>query len=209
MAVIKNGVNGTFSGKVGSIVGYEMNGRGIIRGLPKRRTKKPGEKELANRFKFALLQAWLRPILHFVRIGFKQYAPTFQGFVAAKSYNSKHALKQHEEGTWFVDPASVLVSYGHLPLPQNIRMARQENELVITWYNENSDHSADHVMLLAYTPDIPLAFGGTAVASRSDGRTVFTIPENYAGREMHLYIAFIAYDQSAQSNSHYLGAVIV
>ncbi len=36
MAVLKNGANGGFSGKVGSIVGYELNGQDVIRGLPKK-----------------------------------------------------------------------------------------------------------------------------------------------------------------------------
>lgn len=209
MAVIKNGFNGTFSGKIGSIVGYELNGRNIIRVLPRQRTKKPSEKELANRHKFALSQWWLQPLLHFVRIGFKHYAPTFQGFVAAKSYNSKHALKQQEDGTWFVDPASVLVSYGHLPLPRTINMERSGDELLVTWSNEDSERRRDNVMLLGHTPDIPAAFGETAISSRENGRAILTIPENVLGKEIYIYIAFIAYDQSAQSNSHYLGTVLV
>jgi len=33
MAILKNGANGGFSGKVGSIVGYELSGQDVIRGL--------------------------------------------------------------------------------------------------------------------------------------------------------------------------------
>ncbi|MNL13348.1 hypothetical protein D3C87_1342520 [compost metagenome] len=34
MAILKAGINGPFSGKVGSVVGYELNGQTVIRSLP-------------------------------------------------------------------------------------------------------------------------------------------------------------------------------
>jgi len=120
--VLKSGANGNFSGKAGSVVGYVLNGQGIIRGMPRRKKKKPTAKEQANRDKFAMLQFWLQPLLHYLRIGFKDYAPTFQGFVAAKSYNNKYALQQREEGCFFVNPALALISHGALPLPEALQM---------------------------------------------------------------------------------------
>ena len=45
MGILKNGPNGDFSGKAGSFVGYKLNGQDIIRGIPKKRTKKPTQRE--------------------------------------------------------------------------------------------------------------------------------------------------------------------
>ena len=42
--------------------------------------------EVLNRKKFAAAQAWLKPIIDFVRVGFKGYNERFEGFVAAKSW---------------------------------------------------------------------------------------------------------------------------
>lgn len=208
MAILRNGPNGGFSGKVGSIIGYRLNGQDIIKGFPKKRRTKPSKKEQVNRAKFAMMQAWLQPLLHFLRIGFKNYAPTFQGFVAAKSYNSRHAFKQDENDAWFIDPAQVLVSYGNLPLPQDIQMEVIDGEIVITWNQKSSKGGAlDSVMVIVYAPKTSWIDGDFAASKRYTGKAVIQLPDHTAGNEVHAYLAFVAYDQSAQSNSYYLGTI--
>lgn len=204
MAILKNGPNGGLTGKFGSVIGYRLNGQDIIKGLPKKRTKKPSEREQANRDKFARMQAWLKPILPFLQIGFKGYAPTFQGFVAAKSYNSKHAFVQNEDGTWYIDPALSLVSFGSLSLPKTMSMERQDNEIVFNWSTEG-DHELSQAMLLAYMPKTNDMECDLAAAKRSAGTASLSIDEMDKGNEVHVYLAFVNYNHSAQSNSHYLG----
>lgn len=207
MAIAKNGPNGSLSGKFGSVIAYTLNGQDIIKGLPKKRTKKPSAKEQANRDKFAQMQAWLAPILAFLQIGFKGYAPTFQGFVAAKSYNSKQAFVQKEDGTWFIDPVLALVSFGTLPLPKTISMEHKDDEISFTWSTEGS-HELSHAMLLAHMPDTRKMECNLAAAKRSEGKASLSISELEKGYEAHLYIAFVNYNHSAQSNSYYLGTII-
>src|SRR4051812_43357022 len=108
MGIFKNGILSAFSGKMGTVVGYELNGQAIGRSLPRPRTKKASPKELANRKKFGDVQLWLKPLTVFLRIGFKNYDPKFQGFVAAKSYNSKNAVTG-EYPDFVIDPALALV----------------------------------------------------------------------------------------------------
>jgi hypothetical protein len=207
MAVLKNGANGGFSGKVGSIVGYELNGQDVIRGLPRKRTKKPGTTEQLNRNKFALTQHWLQPLLAFLRIGFKNYAPTYQGFVAAKSYNSRNALKENEDGSTYVDPALALLSFGTLTLPQSMSMERHGDEIVVSWSKEGHYQGIDLAMLLAYIPETGKASIDTAAAKRYSGRASLPMPQNPAGHAVHVYLAFVTFDHTAQSNSYYLGAI--
>jgi hypothetical protein len=207
MAVLKNGANGGFSGKVGSIVGYALNGQDVIRGLPRKRTSKPGATEQFNRNKFALTQHWLQPLLEFLRIGFKNYAPTYQGFVAAKSYNSKNALKVNADGSAYVDPALALLSFGTLTLPQSMGMERQGDEVVVTWSKEGHYQGIDLAMLLAYIPETGKTSIDTAVAKRHTGTASLPLPRNPDGHAVHVYLAFVAFDHTAQSNSYYLGAI--
>jgi len=207
MGILKNGPNGGYSGKAGSFIGYKLNGQDIIRGIPRKRKKKPGKLEQANRDKFAQMQAWLKPLLDFLRVGFKGYAPTFQGFVAAKSYNSKHAFKQNEDGTYFVDPALALVSFGALTLPQTMSMERKDDKIVITWSTNGHFNSIDVAMVLAYIPETDEVEYDMAAAKRYTGTAVLAMPRQSEGHEVHVYIAFVAYDHSAQSNSYYLGAI--
>lgn len=207
MGILKNGPNGGYSGKAGSFIGYKLNGQDIIRGIPRKRKKKPGKLEQANRDKFAQMQAWLKPLLDFLRVGFKGYAPTFQGFVAAKSYNSKHAFKQNEDGTYFVDPALALVSFGALTLPQTMSMERKDDKIVITWSTNGHFNSIDVAMVLAYIPETDEVEYDMAAAKRYTGTAVLAMPRQSEGHEVHVYIAFVAYDHSSQSNSYYLGAI--
>ena len=207
MAVLKNGANGGFSGKVGAMVGYTLNGQEIIRGLPKKRSKKPSKSEQLNRNRFALTQHWLQHLLAFVRIGFKNYAPTYQGFVAAKSYNSKYALKQHEDGSAYVDPALVLLSYGSLVLPKNMQMEQLADKIEVTWSLEGHYQGIDLVMLMAYVPETKQTSYDLAAAKRYEGKATLEMPYKSNGHAVHVYIAFVAFDHTLQSNSYYLGAI--
>ncbi|MFD2338304.1 hypothetical protein ACFSNA_18085 [Pedobacter mendelii] len=40
MAILNNGINGGFTDKVGSVIGYQLNGKWVIKGLPKASKKK-------------------------------------------------------------------------------------------------------------------------------------------------------------------------
>lgn len=52
MAKYNYGINGPFSGKLGSVVGCTWKGIPYMRSLPKKRTAKISEAEQANRKKF-------------------------------------------------------------------------------------------------------------------------------------------------------------
>ncbi len=208
MAIIRNGPNGGLTGKFGSVIGYKLNGQDIIKGLPKKRKKKPSAKEQANRNKFALMQAWLKPLVHVLRIGFKNYAPTFQGFVAAKSYNSKHALKQREDGSSYIDPALALVSFGNITLPKTMGMERVGEHIVVTWSTDGHYSGIDQATVLAYSPENGQTEYNMAAGKRTTGTASIGIPHSLTSREVHVYIAFVAYDHSAQSNSFYLGSIM-
>jgi len=118
MGRLVNGINGPFTGKAGTIIGSSRNGILYIKGPYKHRTKNISEKEKLNRRKFAAAQFWLSPLLDFVRIGFKGYSKKGEGFIAAKSYLFKNALKV-DNNDIIIDPALVKLSFGDLPMSAN------------------------------------------------------------------------------------------
>lgn len=216
MARLKKGINGPISGKVGDVVGSSWNGIDYIKSLPKR--KKPAtENELKSRFRFALSQAWLRPLLVFVRVGFKGYTETYEGFAAAKSYLSRNAF----EGEGFetiVNPALMRVSYGDLPLSEDIQFEKTNNsELLFTWNTDkvSGAYPDDQVMLLAYNVEKEdevnsgnVFFSLTGQFRKTGSDTLSISPDNYSpNKTYHIYAAFSAFDRSSQSDSVYLGTV--
>ncbi len=209
MAVIKTGIHGGFRGKVATVVGYQLNGQDVMRGLPRKRTVPPTAKELLNRAKFKVSQDWLSPITDFLRIGFQDYRPTYQGFVAAKSYNSKHALKTDDGITFYIDPNLALVSFGTLEQADAASVdVSVANKITVNWDKRGSYSYNDHAMVLAYGIESGKVEFNTAIAKRQNGTATLAIP-GYANRNFHVYLAFVTDDRKNRSNSQYLGEVVV
>jgi hypothetical protein len=208
MASYINGVNGSFQGKIGEVVGATWKGIPYMRALPTRRSGPVSEKENINRKKWALSQQWLKPVLNFVREGFKGYSATVEGFVAAKSYLLKNAIEA-TGADFVINPALVKVSFGNLPLPVQISATKTANDQVqFTWSTENNEgaHSNDQVMMLAYNIDKLQARIEIAGQLRKTGSDFLKIDASQSGT-WHLYAAFVASDRSRQSDSVYLGTI--
>jgi Family of unknown function (DUF6266) len=207
MASYINGITGPFVGKVGSIVGSSWKGTPYMKLRPQRR-KAAGEKELANRNKFAMAQKWLKPVITVVRCGFKGYSERIEGFIAAKSYLLKNAF-EGEKTEIVINPSLVKVSYGDLPLPNGITAAKSApDQLEISW--DTSDYTGnpfDQVMLLAYDIEKGRAIFNTTGQFRSVGKDTLHIPSVSPEKIYHIYVAFVAADRSRQSESVYMGTI--
>jgi hypothetical protein len=221
MAKLNGSIIGSFSGKVGSVIGSSWKGVPYMKGAHKARTEKISDEEKGNRSKFAMAQAWLKPLLEFIRVGFKGYTPTVEGFIAAKSYLMKNAMEGTGADTVII-PSKVRVSFGDLPLSENISVKLLPNfYLEFTWNTEipHGAHSDDQVMLLAYDADHldyrqkqhdlnHFEFHTTTGQFRKTGSDTLQIP-NVEGHTYQVYAAFVAHDRSRQSHSVYLGEVKV
>ena len=64
-------------------------------------------------------------------------------------------------------------------------------------------------MLLAYAIETRRVAYLLAAGPRNAGTAKLKLPQSFKGLEVHLYLAFIAEDRSAKSNSLYLGSLEV
>ena len=205
MAIYKNGINGAFSGKLGAVVGATWKGQPYMRSLPSKRKGPASEAAITSRNKFAMAHNWLKPVLPFVRVGFKGYSATTEGFLAAKSYLLKNAFEANGDNL-VINPALVKVSHGDLPLPGNITATRLDSKQVqFSWDTSdlNKDNRFDQVMLLAYNIEKGVAFYQVPGQPRMNGGDVLAISPG----AFHLYVAFVSVDRSRQSESVYLGTI--
>jgi hypothetical protein len=210
MATYTDGMHGDFRGKVGKIIGSSWRGKPYIKSLYDKRTKPAGEKEQLNRNKFSRAHWWLHPVKGFVRAGYKGYTDTVEGFNAAKSYLLKNAFEG--VGTdMVINPALMKVSYGDLPLPENITAAKTApNELQVTWEAVEmhlNPNAFDQVMILAYDIENGVATYNITGQFRYVGVDTLYIPPAIPERTYHIYVAFVAADRSRQSTSVYLGTI--
>ena len=63
MAILKNGINGPYTGSVGQTVGSSWNGIPYIKTKRRKRTSPLSEKEQLTRLHFKLVHEWLQPLL--------------------------------------------------------------------------------------------------------------------------------------------------
>ena len=202
-------INGKIRGKVGDMVGYQINGKDYIRKAPIR-TAPPTEGELKSRFMLEVVSVWLKPIKAFVRQGFRNYSWNFEGFSAAFSVNYKEALIKNGFDS-YIDPALVKVSSGNLGLPANLQAELgPEKVLQFTWTPaiNNTQGPRDRLMMLAYNPDSKQAIYELNGAIRYQGNDSLSLTQAQPG-SFHIYAAFVAEDGSRQSDSRYLGEVTI
>jgi hypothetical protein len=208
MGRIPNGINGPIVGKVGTVIGSSRNGKPYVKGPYKKRTKKVSKKELGNRSKFRVAQFWLKPLLPFVREGYKKYAKTSGAFVAAKAYLLNNAFEGVQPDSR-INPALMKVSTGDLPLSNDMAVSKTEDyQLQFSWDTAPVEGGSgyDQVMLLAYDMDDKWAFYNTTGQFRNAGADTLNLAP-VKEKTYHLYMAFIAADRSRQSDSVYLGAI--
>ncbi len=200
MARINNGINGAFSGRVGTVVGYTRYGQTYMRSTPKKFTKPPSEKQILNRKAMAAVQEWLTYIKLCVRVGFQNYSSTQHGFGNAVSYLKLNAL--NEDLT--IDPARAMISWGDLDLPSAPSVSNpEEGILEFTW--EPGGRRRDRAMVLAYASGMDREWD-LCGAQRAEGRHILRYG-NMTGKEVNLYIGFVSEERDRCSNSVYLGKI--
>lgn len=210
MAKADDGILGKFRGKIGPVVGVSSGGNFYMRSLPRKRTK-AGPKELVNRAKFKAVLEHLEPLKDLIKAGFKGHYTKTGGYRAAFAYNRKHAIVADDNGV-YIDPELFRFSGGELPgaVDQTVNLAN--DSLEINWDISEGDKGrrSDQMMVLLYdtanSKTLTNIFDGPF---RAAGTHSITIPALMQGSEAELYIAFVAADRSAQSDSQYLGRFVL
>ena len=212
MSTIKQGILGGFSGKTGTVIGSSWKGIAVMRGIAPSIAQPNTAAQLAQRAKFSLMGKFLRPLIPFLRIGFRSQAVKMSGFNAAMSYNLQNALT----GTYpdyDVDYTKALVTEGNLTGALNPEVtATVAGEIGYTWEDNSDDTIAlkdDKVLLVVYNPAKKRAITLVDGNTRAGGSQSITLPSNFTGDEVQCFISFTNANQSVVSNSEFVGGIIV
>ncbi|TCC89180.1 hypothetical protein EZ428_15880 [Pedobacter frigiditerrae] len=212
MATFRNGINGGFTGKVGSVVGYPLNGQWVMRGLPKKsvKNKKGTADQKACRSGFNKMQDFLRPLIPFVRVGYNLESKLrmMTAHNAAKSYNMLYA----QEANGDIDCSKVCLTYGSLIGVENPTVLTDDVGFHFSWTNNAGNvwpRATDQVMVMAYNVKDQRIYGKLSGARRRDCMETIEIDSSEKGNEFHIWISFISDDRQKIAMSSYVGCVIV
>jgi hypothetical protein len=207
MGTIKKGVLGGFSGKVGSVVGASWKGIDYIRSLPASVKNPRTEGQVTQRTKFTVALEFLRPIIAYLNVGFKPYASKQSPYNAAMSYNVSNAVT----GTFpdfEMDYPNALVSKGSLLGAEDASATAAAGSISFAW-TDNSEVSnalaTDKAMPLAFNISKGQAVFKTNGAERSTEADTLTIPANWSGDDVEVYLGFVSNDGLLVASSVYLG----
>lgn|SRR5690554_170975 len=207
MGIIKQGILGGFSGKVGSVVGGTWKGINYMRSLPTsvKNPRSPGQ--MKQRTKFSIVIELLKPLTPFLRIGFKTYADKKSAFNAAVSYNLNEAV-MGEYPDLEIDFTKVLFSRGSLKPTQNAEAIYAEGSLNFSWDDNSGVSNAketDFAMPLVYNIDKGESVFSTEAGERAEEMASMSIPNDWIGDTVEIYLGFISRDGLLVADSVYLG----
>ncbi len=211
MGTIKQGILGGFSGKVGTVIGSSWNGVSYMRAQAQSIKNPRTEAQMEQRTKFALTIAFLKPIVGYIRTGYKTYANGRTTYNAAMSYIVKNCIAG-EYPDYTVDYEQALVARGSLQPASGAQATIADGTINLTWTDNSGMGDAlttDMAMPLVINPQKSEAVYSTAAASRSAEALELTLPPNWEGDTVIAYLAFISLDGDSVSNSTYLGELTV
>lgn len=145
MGKIENGINGGFTGTVGAVTGYYLNGKWVIRSKRRKSIKnKIGSADQKTcRSRFTMMQTFLSPIVGFIRIGFNLESKKrmMTAHNVAKSYNMLNA----QNATGEIDYAAVHLSFGNLTGAEGVKLEHDDAGVHFSWTdNANDDYNRKH-----------------------------------------------------------------
>ena len=208
MGTIKKGILGSFSGKVGNVVGASWKGIAYIRSLPTSVRNPRSEKQVSHRTKFSLMGKFLKCMNPLLQIGFKHKAGKGKSaFSVAMSENLAGAVIG-EYPDFAINYENVKLAEGPLYPSTNGEFTSEAGVANFTWDAKliNNAKDTDRVMGVVYNEETNEVMYDTDMAGRMDGSGTIAIPGEWSGSLMYAFLIFVREDGSMVSNSMCLGA---
>jgi len=211
MGTIKQGILGGFSGKVGTVIGGSWKGISYMRSQAQSVKNPRTDGQLSQRSKFALALDFLKPLTDIVRTGFKLYTNKQTAFNAAMSYTLANAISG-DYPDYELNFASTLISRGALTSATNGVATSANGSVTVTWGDNTGVGTAkatDKALIAVLNADKGEAVTVSAGEARSTATQSVSVPADWMGQEVQVYLGFISADAKEVANSVYLGAVTV
>lgn len=209
MGTIKQGILGGFSGKVGTVIGSSWKGISYMRGQAQHVKNPRTAGQVNQRLKFNLVLNFLQPNVPYIRIGYKSQAAKQTEFNAAMSYLVKNAVTGTSPD-YALDYTKVVVSKGGLTQVTEAAdsWVAAQNKLTFSWTDNSGVGNAlatDKAMPFIYNKAKNETIYNTAGATRTTHTMDVTVPNNWVGDKVEVYLGMVSEDGALVADSIYLG----
>lgn len=204
MAKFINGAIGTFSGKVGSIIGSSWRSVPYMRGLSKKRTKPFSEAQLAQQQRFGLIGQFLLPLKGLLEIGLANVDDSRATlFNRAMALNMPTVTGSYPGFT--IDYAKVQLSRGGLLPLRNVTVTVAAGSATVAWnpaVNRFSGHADDEVYVLLHDHTQNLFHTSDTIEPRSAGTVDIPLDADVAGNEADIWVFAVSRDGKITNTVH-------
>lgn len=212
MAEFYQGVNGAFSGKVGSVIGSNWRDIDYMRGLSKRTNKQASAKQLAVRARFTLLSQFLLLIKKAIERGYSQQysgrATVFNLAVRANQGALKGTDLEPE-----LDYSKIILSKGlTLPKPFGCKITDGiPGSVTVSWQvfgSAPAEQMDDKATIVLCCPEHQEAIVSMDQFVRRVGTADLEIPSNWSNTTVHAYV-FMTAENGESSATAFAGSLPV
>lgn len=210
MGRYKSGINGPFSGKIGSVIGSHWRGVDYMKSLSGGVAKPPTYGQLNQRRIFAEVSSWLKPIKELIWIGYQAFGDKKTPMNEAISFNLKNAVITGATSSQLDFPRAIF-SRGEL-LISLIReiLALASGVVVVKWEDAPSSalcNDTDLATFIVYNPAKEQFITFQDVVARAEKEVSLQMPNEFAGDAVHCYMHYVNEVSNAVSTSVYVGVV--
>jgi len=212
MGTYKKGILGSFSGKVGTVVGSYWKGISYMRSVSGKKRGTPSSAQVEQQMKFAIMIKFHEAFKALLPKTFANLSKT----MSPANYAISHNLRDAITGVYpnfSVDYHNVLLSQGKL---HNAGVANAEGDgagkIKFNWFDNSGDtdsaKATDKSILIAYCAETNESVFTLNGPARSRETAVLNV-SLFSGKAVETWIAFISEDGKLVSRSSYLGNVMV
>ncbi len=187
------GVYGSFSGKVGNVVGRILQGEQVY-SIYQRNVSNPNtEEQRAQRGKFKVLVQAFKVLLQAVRVGFAKLDGYRLGnpFSSALGYNLKNGLGTAFETasqSYVFTPETLVVSEGSLAPLENPTATAEGTDIIVSWnYSGTQGDALDEVIVVALNLDKNIMVMTTEPTTRQSRTQTINATGAWVGHQVHVW----------------------
>jgi hypothetical protein len=208
MGKLPNGPFGAFTGRIGNLVCYDLNGQIIIRTIGIN-NKPPTIKQQTNRMKMKVINELVQNTYLAMHAGFTAAsAGTVHNYAnLAIKHNNPNALKGVYPNVE-LDYPKLLFSHGNLETPVDPKVEVVLEGLKFSWDPSTQckgEDSQDQVSMIAYCPEKQEMLFIKSGQKRHQGCDILPIDKAFQGLALEIYMYFVADDRLDVSTTTYLG----